>query len=243
MQTTQAHALSSVRAADAFLTDHADALPTVVSTGTRRRLAELVEELSTHTADQDGSFIESQSQTQKHRKLRQVLVRDHMRAISRIARAELSRVPDFYKLRIPRGNLTAPKLHAAALGMAQAAAANAQTFIDAGMSPDFVAELVAAADAMLSAIDDRTLAKGRRRGATVGLKRRLSDARHAVRILDAFVTTALQDDTALLANWRLIVKVPRQPRHEPLDDAPSLALMTSAPPSGNDFGVSDSHAA
>ena len=230
MQTDQSHALSSVRAVDAFLTEHADALPTVTSTGTRRRLAELVAELSTHTADQEGTYIESQSQTQKYRKLRAALIRDHMRLVSRIARAELSRVPDFHKLRIPRGSLTAPKLHAAALGMAQAAESNAQVFIDAGMPSDFIARFIAAADAMLAAIDERTLARGRRRGATTGIKRRLSDARHTVRILDAFVTTALQENSALLANWKLIVKVPRAPRIAHVDDVPSLLLVPSTFP-------------
>jgi len=72
-----------------------------------------------------------------------------------------------------------------------------------------IGQLTAATDAMTGAISERTSNRGRRSGATVGIKERLSAGRKIVHILDAFVKSALKDDPSLLRNWSLVKRVPR----------------------------------
>jgi alkanesulfonate monooxygenase SsuD/methylene tetrahydromethanopterin reductase-like flavin-dependent oxidoreductase (luciferase family) len=64
-----------------------------------------------------------------------------MAPVARIARADLPNTPEFRPLRMPRGRITPEKLAAAGSGMAQAAARYTDTFVAAGLSPDFVAQL------------------------------------------------------------------------------------------------------
>src|SRR3569833_1010306 len=207
MRTKQGAMFQSLRAVRGFLDEHADKLAGVIQTGARKRLDDAIAALDTHKSDQEGSFIESQSLTQRQRSLRFSLLRDHMLAVARIAVADLPNTPEFRPLRMPRGRPPPEKLAAAASGMAQLAAKHADVFTAAGMPADFVAQLNTAAGAMLTALSDRTRTHGRRRGATAGLKARLSEGRKVVAILDAFVGTALKNDPALLANWNLVTRV------------------------------------
>ena len=215
----------SLRAVQSFLDEHADQLTRVVQTGARKRLADTIAALDTHASNQTGSHIESQALTQRQRAFRASLLRDHMREISRVARADLPRTPEFGPLRMPRGRPTPEKLAAAAVGMAKVAAQHADVFTAAGVEADFVTQLNAVAESMLGALADRTLTRGRRRGATIGLKERLSEGRKVVAILDAFVKKALKDDAALLANWNSVMRVskaggPAAPASEDNGDAP-----------------------
>jgi hypothetical protein len=209
MQTVQGPVLQSLRAVESFLDTHADKLVDVQKTGARRRLAELIAQLTGHLSDQWGSQLEGKGATQKHRSLRRVLIREHMAPIARIARAELPPVPEVEPLRMPKGKPTAERLGQLAYGMAKAAAPFAADFTHAGMPEDFIKQLTDAADEMLNALTDRTKSKGRRGGATRGLKSGLTAGRRVVHVLDSFVSAALKNDPALLREWNLIKRVPK----------------------------------
>ena len=209
MQTTQGNMLQSLRAVEAFIDGNAATLTGVVSTGARRRLTGAIGELAAHVSDQTGSALASQGSTKNQHLVREVLLHDHMAPLARIARADLPQTPQLAPLRMPRGRPTAPKLAAAANGMAQAAAPYASVFISAGLPTDFIAQLTGAADDLVIALDERTQSRGKRTGATKGLKDSLSDGRKVVHILDAFVTRALKNNAALLANWNSVKRVQR----------------------------------
>ena len=209
MQRTQGNTLHSLRTTHAFLEENATKLNAVVKSGARQRLEAVIAELSTHVAGQAGSQLASLGATQRQRALRLALLRDHMAPISRIARADLPPTPEIAPLRMPKGRPTAERLAAAAYGMATAAALNAPTFVAAGLPDDFVIQVNAAADAMLDALSERSQSRGRRSGATKGLKNQLSAGRRIVHVLDAFVKSALKDDAALLENWNRVKRVQR----------------------------------
>jgi hypothetical protein len=130
-----------------------------------------------------------------------------MAPISRIARSDLPQTAVIQPLRMPQGKPTVEKLSMLATGMAQAAIPFSAVFIAAGLPTDFIARLEAAAAAMESSVDDREQSRGRRNGATKGLKSKLAAGRKIVHILDAFVNTALKDDLPLLAHWDAIKRV------------------------------------
>jgi len=230
MRTTQGSMLASLRAAKAFLDTNAAALGGVVDTGARKRLDDAIATLTDHVATQTGSNLAAQGATQRHYSLRQILLRDHMLPIARIARADLPVSPAIEPLRMPKGKPTAERLAAAAYGMAKAAEPYASVFVAAGMSDDFIKQLTDAADALLSSLGDRTENRGARAGATAGLKARLTEGRRIVGVLDAFVKTALRDNPALLANWKIVKHVQKTASGPtPLGPAPAPSPALPAP--------------
>ena len=226
MQTVQGSMLQSLRAVEAFLDENAAKLAGVAQTGARKRLADAITALDDHASTQSGSALQAKGLTQKQYALRATLLKDHMASIARIARADLPATPEFLPLRMPRGRPTPERLAAAASGMAKAVGDHADVFVNAGLPQDFVAQLTAAKDDLLSAGVARQQSRGRGRAATTGLKQKLSEGRKVVAILDAFVRSALKDDPALLANWNLIKRVMR-----PTGRA-ATASTPASPPAG-----------
>src|SRR5437879_5666935 len=220
MQTAQGTMLQSLRAVQGFLEQHADQLTGVVQTGARKRLDDAILALEGLVSDQTGSALASKGLTRKQRAQRMALLRDHMRSISRIAKADLPATPQFAPLRMPRGKPTLERLAAAAAGMAQVAEPFADIFVKAGMPADFIAQLNTAAADMVGSLSTRTQTRGRGAGATAGLKGKLSEGRKIVHILDAFVQSALKDDPSLVASWNLVKRVPK---------ATMLAATTTTP--------------
>jgi hypothetical protein len=222
--------LRSLRSVKTFLEAHVAALGAVVNTGARRNLDAAIAELSSHAAKQTGSYLDAKGSTQRQGALRRVLLRDHMAPIARIAAAELPHTEAMKPLRMPSGRPTAEKLAAAADGMAEIAAKYADVFIEQGLPADFVARLAAAASAVLGVIGDRDQSYSQRKGATTGLKEKLSHGRKVVRILDSFVQTALQDDLPLLAEWNSIKRVRNTPvRAASAESSNSAAVPTPQP--------------
>ena len=207
MQTKQSTMLQSLRNVEAFLEEHADKLAGVVSTGARQQLADTIAALADEAKVQAGSKLTGKAATKKQLDLRHALLHDHMEPIARIAKAKLPHTADFSQLKLPTGKPTAQKLTADAYAMADKAQPHADVFIASGLPKEFAANLTAAANAMMAAIDEKSTSRGNRRGATTGIKARLTAGRQTVHILDSFVKTALKDDPALLANWKISKRV------------------------------------
>jgi hypothetical protein len=207
MQTKQSTMLQSLRNVEAFLEEHADKLAGVVSTGARQQLADTIAALADEAKVQAGSKLTSKAATKKELDLRHALLHDHMEPIARIAKAKLPHTADFSQLKVPTGKPTAQKLTADAYAMAEKAQPHADVFIASGLPKEFSSNLTAAANAMMAAIDEKSTSRGNRRGATTGIKARLTAGRQTVHILDSFVKTALKDDPALLANWKISKRV------------------------------------
>ncbi len=201
MQTRQSTMLNSLHAVQGFLDEHAEQLRGVATNGARKKLDDTVAQLAGYVTDQTGQHAIVQGATKKQTALRAVLVRDHMRTILRIAKSNLPAVPELKALRLPQYKLGSNRVAAAALGMAKAAAPHAGVFVSLGLPADFIAQLEAAAQALLVSESERTKSRGRAKGATTGLKSALSEGRSIVHIMDAFVRSAVKDDSALLANW------------------------------------------
>lgn len=231
MQTSQGTILQSLRAVQGFLDAHADRLVAVNKTGARLKLDETVVELSTHVAMQTGSLMTSRGSTQKQYALRKELLRDHMSAIARVAKADLPPMPDVPQFRMPMGRPTVEKLAAHAHGMAQAAAPFAAVFTSAGLPATFLTDLTEAADAIVTTIKTRSTVQSSRGGATQALKDRLSAGRRIVHVLDSFVQTEFANDPNLLGAWKQVKrvrKVPSRPDATP-PVIPSTAPIASTP--------------
>jgi hypothetical protein len=234
MEKKQNRTLETLATADEFLDAHADTLAAVNATGMRKKLHSIVEELQEFAANQGGSALAAQGTTQKHRALRAALVRNHMAPIAGIARVELPHTPEISALRLPAPRLSSANLAHAASAMAEAAAPFASVFTDAGLPADFIAQLTTASEAMTESLRHRSQELGKRSGATSGLAARLSDGMKVLRAVDRLVHAALNDDPALLANWRAVKRVRQSTRAigaiMPATPAVLAAITTEATP-------------
>jgi hypothetical protein len=229
MWTAQAEILTSLRSTQTFLDEHAEALDGLAHSGTRRRLDAAVAALADDVADQAGSALEAQSETQRVHALRRALVRDHLLPLARIARASALTMPELAPFRIPRGKPSVERLAAAARGMAEAAAPYAAVFIDAGLREGFGDRLIAAAEAMIAAVGVRSGHRSRRAGATAGIRSALSAGRRAVRVLDALIASAWADEPWRLAAWRSATHVRRTPARGRARELAGGIVLTVAP--------------
>ena len=209
MQTVQSRTGETLRNADAFLEQNASTFPNIANSGARKKLRTALAGVSAHAEGQAGHGLLAKGTTQKYFALRAALLRDHMSPIAGIATAELPNTPEIAPLRMPKGRTSAEKVFLAAKAMSTAAQPFSQVFIDAGLAPDFLVQLDAAADAMLALVDLRAQTQGRRTGATKGMTDHLRQGRKAIGALDRMLTSALKDDPALLANWKTLKRVRR----------------------------------
>jgi hypothetical protein len=199
MRTIQGNMVQSLRAVQAFLDDNATELSDAATSGARKKLDEVMDQLHERVIVQTGSEYCARGAITKRVALRRVLVMKHMAPIARIARAALPVSPELESFRFSRGKPTAERLAQAAAGMATTAGPHVATFVRYGMPADFIDRLEAAAQAMLDAVDDGKQRRGFRAGATKSIAATLTAARKPVHVLDAFVTPAVDHDPALLA--------------------------------------------
>ncbi|MDE3217200.1 MAG: hypothetical protein KGO03_12400 [Gemmatimonadota bacterium] len=209
MRKSLAYSLQSLRSVQAFLDANAGRMPAVAMCGARRRLDELVTAADARATEQRAAELDAQIATRRFHALRTALVRGRMAPIVTVAAVEELSAPGLSPLRMPPRWATPEALHAHAAGMAAAAAPYAAAFSAAGLGDDFADRLIAAADAMLDALGERTRRLAARSGATKGLAATLRTGRLVVDALDAMVTSEVEGNPALLAEWAQAKRVER----------------------------------
>jgi hypothetical protein len=145
-----------------------------------------------------------------------------MAKIAFVAAAELPSTPEVAPLRMPKRKVSAANLSLAAHGMAETAGKYTDVMVAAGLPGDFVARLIAASDAMMEAVRERSSTVSKRSGATTGLVPKLQAARKIVRALDRFVRSELKDDPTLLRTWQSVQRVRRPGRSASGSAAPAI---------------------
>jgi hypothetical protein len=198
------------RRIQAFLDANDATLGTINKSGMRAELDAVVTALGQSSTSQAAGRVNAIGETANQRTLRLALRLNHMHPIASVARARLRSVPNFQAMTLPKPNTRVVSLIAHASGMAEAAQPYSQVFVDAGLPPDFLAKLTAAADAVKASIDTRAAARGQRSGATGTLKDLVTRARLAIKALNAFVVPRLSGDVAhsgLLAEWKTARRV------------------------------------
>jgi hypothetical protein len=192
-----------------FLDGFAADLGPVNATAARKELDQLVQDMGIHESTQATSTLNAKSQTATQVVLRRDLVNHHMRPVATIAAAHLRDVPGFKALQLPRGNVKVAVLVQDATAMAETARAYQQVFVQNGRPENFADALVAAAGAVRASIDARAQDIANKAGARDGLKATASRAHLVVRLLDAQVKSALEDDPKALAGWKSVKRIGR----------------------------------
>jgi len=211
MEKQQQYGLDALIRVQAFLDSNGVALGALVNTPARAQLNAAVSHATSNRAQQDSASLDATGQLSQQRQAVTVLRQAHMQPIAKFARANLTGVPDFAKLTKTGNGLRGAALVAAARAMATAAAPYAARLTEAQFPSDALQELAAAADAVETAISDRSGSKVVRIAATAGIKQALSEGRQAVEMLDPVVTKMLAGNDGLLAGWRAAKRIVAKP--------------------------------
>jgi hypothetical protein len=226
MRTNQGNILQSLRTVQTFLDTHSANLGDINSTGARKKLDDAIAELSDHESEQTGKALAARVETKRKASFRRDLLKKHMAPIARIAQLELPRTDELLPLRMPKGDISTSRLASAAYGMAKAAAPYSTTFVSAGLPADFAEKLTAAADTMITSMNDRSQHQSISNGATKAIQDRLSRGRKIVHVLDTMVTVTLEDDPKLLGAWRSVKRVNGVRRAVKVVDTPTPSAAT-----------------
>jgi hypothetical protein len=207
MRQEQQRQLDSLRRVQDYLNVHAAELGSAVSAGVKQQLDNAIAQLDAFDNAQGSTKLELDGLINRRRALQAELRQQHMVPIAMFARARLQGVPDFAALTSSGWKLGPSRLVAAARAMATAAAPHLDALVSGGFPADTITQLVAAADAVSSAMSERSTTHVRRVGATKGIEEQLRRGREAVAVLKAVVGKQAAGDLAMLAGWRVAHRV------------------------------------
>jgi hypothetical protein len=196
-----------LRRVQSFMNDSTATLAAVNGAAARKELDQIVQDLGLGEATQAISKLNAAARTASLKALRRKLVRHHMLPVATIAAAHLRENPGFEALQMPAPKVKAAVLVAQAAAMADAARAHQQVFVDNGRPQDFADAMVVAATAVRAAIDARASSLMESAAARDGLKAAAARSTLVVRLLDAQVKSALEDDPKALAAWKSATRI------------------------------------
>jgi hypothetical protein len=201
MNKRSEHLIQALDRVEGYLTRNRDAMQGVVNAEAYQYLTASRDRMGVRMKAQDAFAREAQSSATTTAVLKEQLLREHMRPIATVARARLQAVGELGALTVSTHGKRRGTLVSAGYGMAEAARKYEQTFLTAGLPPDFIARLIAATDAFREAMTTQSQWRAQRVQATTGLVEEARVARGALQVLDALVRARVREKE-LLAGWR-----------------------------------------
>ena len=207
MNDRQVRQMDTLQSAQAFLALNGANVPGVAASGMARDLDAAIARLEWHAGNQASRSLVGQGITHRVAMLREALLRDHMAHIAGIAKVKLPRTPELAALRMPGERIGDGALISRATGMRAVAAPFSEVFVEAGLPADFLVQFSTAVDSLVASRELARQTMGQRSGATKGIQEAVREGRRVLRTLNAFMESALKDDTTLLANWKAVIRV------------------------------------
>jgi hypothetical protein len=133
-------------------------------------------------------------------------------------------------IRLPAHRSDYQQLLVAANGMAAAVEEHAARFLAAGLPTDFATRLRAAADSLLTALNQRSAEEQRRVAATKGVDAEARRGISVLRLLNALVQPTLRDDPVRGREWEKAIRTMRRPSLRPAAGAPTAGDAVEGQP-------------
>ena len=231
MNQVQDRTFDALRRAPVFLDAHADVLGGIVTCEARQDVDAAIAAVSAHHTSQGTAARQVTGHMSQRVALAKELAHSHMKPIAKFARGKLRGVPEFAELTKPIDAGKAKQLLGDARSMADAASKYVDRFVSAGLAPDTVDKLRAAADALDQAMQQRVKSTEHRKASTDSIDYVLQQGRDAVTVLDALITQQLKSDDPLLATWKSESRIQDKPgRVRTKPDAAATPQPSVAPP-------------
>jgi hypothetical protein len=206
MNRRSEHLIQALDRVEDYLAQNQDAMQEVVNAEARQYFSASRDRMVERMKAQDAFARGARSCAITTGMLKEQLVREHMFPISVVARTRLSTVAELKVLTVSWRIQRLGSLVTAGYGMAEEARKYEQTFLTAGLPPDFIARLVAQTDALRDAMNAQSQLRAQRVKATIGLGEEARVARGALRVLDVLVRSRVKEKE-VLARWRQLRRV------------------------------------
>src|ERR1019366_2309351 len=229
MNQRQEARLAALRRDQGFLDTNAADLGTISKSTSRTDLDTAVALLTQYGAQQDLADAAATSQTKAKNAAREDLRLGHMQPIAMIAGKKLGNTPNIQDLALPRKSTSDEALVAKGFAMVKAASQYTQTFLDQQMPADFIAQLQASIQSVLTALAAGAEAKRQLVAATKGVTDQLAITHTDVKVLNALVVKQLKGRTDLLAAWKNTKRVRAKLGVATGSTTPSAVLPTPTP--------------
>ncbi len=203
MDKRQKQVMDSLVRVQAFLDAH-PATGTLTYTHAREMLDGVVDRLRSYAGAQLTGRSQSRAELRRQRDQIALLVAQHIRPIVTIARAQIEPTSDVglpEGLKMPRLPLGPTKMLAVCDSMIDAARPHQAVFEESGMPAEFLAQFVAARNALVQLMGGRATQVSTQVAARTGLRVQLTRGRRAVDRLDAIVRASYRRDETVLATW------------------------------------------
>jgi hypothetical protein len=195
MLLRQGRTLEALRGARTWLAENATLVAR--SPGLDRKVDELsaiIDRIAAAMGEQELLRIAGLDRTIAISQLKRALRRYHMKPIVDVARAVATALQGLAAdVRLPSRKATAEVLIGSAGAMAQALKPVNEVFVTAGMPPDFVEQLEAAAGDLARAVNERGMARSDRVGATAAIAALIRDGVRTLAVIDAVLTRELRN--------------------------------------------------
>jgi hypothetical protein len=211
MKRSQLARLDAFRRMQSFLDANAAVLGNVNRAVSRLELDAAVTRLTADGARQERAITAATSLTKMKGEARDDLRLHHMQQIAAIARRRLAGAPAIQDLRLPHKSTSDAALIVKANAMAAAAAPYTQLFVAQQLPADFIAQLRAAAQAVLAVISVRGAALVELHMGTRNVRDQLAITYTDVKVLNALVVKQLKGRSGLLEAWRIAKRIKAKP--------------------------------
>jgi len=211
MHATQAAVLATLRQVRKFLDDRKEELSGIDLAGAGTNLDDVIAQFTAQSIDQNAGTTHRISETARIAMLRRALRVGQMKPIAVVARATLRESPELKPFLLPGAATSSTQLIATAASVAEQAKNHEQVFIEGGLPRDFIAQLNAAATALMECLASRGEGQTRAIGATTAIAPLTQRGRSVLRVLDALITPKLFLNDRLLGEWKTVRTVPKKP--------------------------------
>jgi len=235
MWSRQAQLIETLDQVNEFLDTNREVMTGVITSAAHQHFSDSRERMVEHMKTQDGQSRSIHADVATKRRLREQLIRTHIRPIAAVAKAELADVGEMAALTMPRRRGSIVALLAASYGMAEAARIHEASLLAGGLAPGFIDGLVAATDALRDSLSAKKQTVGLRVAATAGLINEARVATKRLRVLDSLIRATIKDDNVLLDRWMSISRITSR--------AKPSTLVVDTGDSGRDGAVGTSEAA
>jgi hypothetical protein len=202
MRKAQQYRGESLRRIQQFLDAHVDVFGQLNASDARKELDAAVSQLSASVNIQ----LSRERAVRGTMRLQESLERDlrdhHVIPVVNFARGRLATAPNVGALTPSTRSLKGARLVNAARAMAEAAKPYADQFTAASFPLEFMAQLLAAADAVEASIDARGRQRAERINGTAAVETQLKAGRSAALMLEGAVGRLVPRSSALYAEWR-----------------------------------------
>jgi hypothetical protein len=201
MRNRFARAHAAMRLATSLIEDNGDVVGEVLLTGTFNELRDATGEMGRFASSQSAHRQGLRGSIKQVRKMAADFRASHVIPIVRLARLQGPEIANLEGVRLPNLRANPTQLAADAIGLADAVAPFARELHLAGLRPEFVPELRAAAAELTSAVDAAGRQETLRIKATAQLDAVVEHARRAMSACDSLVKRGARENTGFMAEW------------------------------------------